>query len=169
MVENEPMLDGPIPGQSLTVEVGNRPWQQPSQYATVEEALQYYIPRLTHPDMLSGLLDTIESGIPLTTIAEAMQTSGAMEGKHNLDVGILVMPVLVETMAYLAEEAGVEYQIDSKKQNMEDEIPSSSSISLIMNELAEEKGEIPEEKVSEEEMPQEEVSKSLGGLMSRGE
>lgn len=163
------MLDGPIPGQSLTVEVGNRPWQQPAQYATVEEALQYYIPRLTHPDMLSGLLDTIESGIPLTTIAEAMQTSGAMEGKHNLDVGILVMPVLVETMAYLAEEAGVEYQINSKKQNMEDEIPSSSSISLIMNELAEEKGEIPEEKVSEEEMPQEEVSKSLGGLMSRGE
>ena len=166
------MLDGPIPGQSLTVEVGNRPWQQPAQYATVEEALQYYIPRLTHPDMLSGLLDTIETGIPLTTIAEAMQTSGAMEGKHNLDVGILVMPVLVETMAYLAEEAGVEYQIDSRKKSMEDEKPSSSAISLALRKLAEKEG-IPKEEiiepVEEEEMPQEEVSKPLGGLMSRGE
>ena len=104
-----PSFDRPIPGMSLTAELGNRPWQQPPQYATVEEALQWYIPRLINPEMIDQLLDVIESGLPLTTIADAMQTGGVMEGKHSLDVGILIIPVLIETMAYLAEEAGIEY------------------------------------------------------------
>ena len=104
-----PYIDGPIAGQSLTFELGNRPWQQPPQYSTVEEALQFYIPRLTNPELLDDLFNVMETGIPLTTIANAMQSSGVMEGKHSLDVGILIMPVLIETMAYLAEEADVEY------------------------------------------------------------
>ena len=39
----EPKIDAPIAGQSLTAELGNRPWQQPPQYTTVEEALQFYM------------------------------------------------------------------------------------------------------------------------------
>ena len=69
----EPSFDRPIPGMSLTAELGNRPWQQPPQYSTVEEALQWYIPRLTNPELLDQLLDVMETGIPLTTIANAMQ------------------------------------------------------------------------------------------------
>ena len=110
-----PMIDAPIPGQSLTAELGNRPWQKPPQYNTVEEALEYYIPRLTDPDMLDDLFDVMETGIPLTTIANALQSAGVMEGKHTIDVGILVMPVLIETMAYLAEESDIEYTMGSGK------------------------------------------------------
>ena len=37
MVETkEPIFDAPIPGMSLTAELGGRPWQSPPQYATVE-------------------------------------------------------------------------------------------------------------------------------------
>ena len=101
--EPQLFLDGPIPGQSLTPELGNRPWQNPPQYNTVEEALEYYIPRLVDPQIAPQLIDTMEMGIPLTTIANAMQIGGAMQGYHTIDVGILVMPVLIEMMAYLAE------------------------------------------------------------------
>ena len=31
-------FDAPIPGQSLTDEPGNAPWEKPAQYDTVEEA-----------------------------------------------------------------------------------------------------------------------------------
>ena len=41
----EPAFDAPIPGQSLTHEVGARPWQQPAQYPTVEGALEWYLSR----------------------------------------------------------------------------------------------------------------------------
>lgn len=161
----EPSFDRPIPGMSLTAELGNRPWQQPPQYSTVEEALQWYIPRLTNPELLDQLLDVMETGIPLTTIANAMQTSGVMEGKHSLDVGMLIMPVLIETMAYLAEEAEIEYVAGSNIEASPD-TPTESRIALAISKVREERGEEPEEpEMKEQPEPQEE--KPSSGLMSR--
>ena len=167
MVETaSPSFDRPIPGMSLTAELGNRPWQQPPQYTTVEEALQWYIPRLTNPELLDQLLDVMETGIPLTTIADAMQTGGVMEGKHSLDVGILILPVLIETMAYLAEEAGIEYTEGSNIEADTDSI-SGSRIALALSKVKDEiEPEVtekePMEKTTEEDAPPQ------GGLMSRG-
>ena len=126
--QQAPFLDGPIPGQSLTAELGNRPWQQPPQYETVEDALEYYIPRLVDPQVAPQLLDVIEMGVPLTTIANAMQIGGAMQGYHTIDVGILVMPVLIEMMAYLAEQAGVDYNMGTEDNRMGDTGYSETTI-----------------------------------------
>ena len=159
-----PMIDAPIAGQSLTAELGNRPWQQPPQYSTVEESLQYYIPRLTNPELLNELLDVMESGIPLTTIADAMQTGGVMEGKHSLDVGILILPVLIETMAYLAEAAGIEYTEGSNVE-ADPDTPTETRVALAISKVREERGEEPDEPQIEQTEPEEE--KPTGGLMSR--
>ena len=166
MVETlEPKIDAPIAGQSLTAELGNRPWQQPPQYTTVEEALQYYIPRLTNPEMLDDLFNVMETGIPLTTLANAIQSSGVMEGKHSLDVGILILPVLMETMAYLAEESGIEYVAGTNKKIGSDK-PSKAAIARAIAMVKKEKGESSEE--PEEEMQTEmELEEPSGGLMSR--
>jgi hypothetical protein len=161
-----PSFDRPTPGMSLTAELGNRPWQQPPQYTTVEEALQWYIPRLTNPELLDQLLDVMETGIPLTTIADAMQTGGVMEGKHSLDVGILILPVLIETMAYLAEEAGIEYTEGSNIEANPD-TPTESRVALALSKVREATGEPEEEKPKVEE-PEPEEEKPTGGLMSRG-
>ena len=161
----EPMIDAPIAGQSLTAELGNRPWQQPPQYSTVEDALQYYIPRLTNPEMLDDLLNVMETGIPLTTLANAIQSSGVMEGKHSLDVGILILPVLMETMAYLAEESDIEYVAGTNKKIGSDK-PSKAAIARAIAMVKKEKGESSEE--PEEEMQTEmELEEPSGGLMSR--
>jgi hypothetical protein len=171
-VQNSPSFERPIPGQGLTAELGARPWQNPPQYNTVEEALDYYVPRLVNPEFMGDLLDVIETGLPLTTIAEAMQNAGVMEGKHTIDVGILIMPVLIETMAYLAEEAGIDYEAGSNKTIDSDKI-SPSRIALIMKEIKDEEGKEPDPlagaPVREEEPPQQEESEeqSSGGLMSR--
>ena len=37
--EPAPTLDAPIPGQSLTAPVGDRPWQRPAALPTPEQAL----------------------------------------------------------------------------------------------------------------------------------
>ncbi len=161
----EPMIDAPIAGQSLTAELGNRPWQQPPQYTTVEEALQYYVPRLTNPEMLDDLFNVMETGIPLTTLANAIQSSGVMEGKHSLDVGILILPVLMETMAYLAEESDIEYVAGTNKKIGSDK-PSKAAIARAIAMVKKEQGESLEE--PEEEMQTEiELEEPSGGLMSR--
>ena len=161
----EPMIDAPIAGQSLTAELGNRPWQQPPQYSTVEDALQYYIPRLTNPEMLDDLLNVMETGIPLTTLANAIQSSGVMEGKHSLDIGILIMPVLIETMAYLAEEADVEYEVGTNKKIGSDK-PSNAAVASALA-LAEKEINKRNKEPEEEEKMEIELEEPSVGLMSR--
>ena len=105
----QPKLDAPIPGHSLTKELGSRPWQQPAQYTTVEDALDYYIPRLESDEVSQQLLDVLEMGIPVTTVANTMQLGSVMEGKHSVDVGMLILPVLVELIMLIADSAKIEY------------------------------------------------------------
>ena len=126
----ELMIDGPIPGQGLTAEYGNRPWQQPPQYNTVDQAMEFYVPRLLEPNFVEQLLDVIETGIPLSTIANAMQLGAVMEGKHSADVGILMIPIIVELMSYIAETAGIEYTT-GREEDQDDEDTRSSTICLL--------------------------------------
>lgn len=168
MVEaNSVSFERPIPGQGLTAELGARPWQNPPEYTTVEEALDYYVTRLVNPEFTENLLDVIETGLPLTTIADAMQNAGVMEGKHTIDVGILIMPVLIETMAYLAEEADIEYEAGSNK-TIDSDLISPARIALAKKKMAD-KGQLMEEPKEEEEPVMEEPQQEQpsGGLMSR--
>jgi hypothetical protein len=158
----EALIDAPIAGQSLTSEVGGWPWEQPPQYSTVEEALEFYLPRLTEPTLQNDLMNVIEMGLPLTTIANALQQGAVMQGTHSLDVGILVMPVIMEMLAYLATERGIEFNMGT---NVEvDNNPSGVAVKLALKKLKAKEGE-PEEKPEEE--PENVVEEPIGGLMSR--
>ena len=113
----EPRFEAPIAGMSMTHEVGARPWQTPPQYSSVEEALQYYIPRMEDDAFTDNLLNVIEMGMPLTTLANTIQLAGVMENRHTVDVGILIIPVLIEMMQLVAEAEGIEYVTGMEKDN----------------------------------------------------
>jgi hypothetical protein len=159
----EPIFSAPVPGEALTAELGSRPWQQPPQFSTVERAIEYYIPRLTSEEVSSSLMDVLEMGIPVTTVANTMQLAGVMEGKHSVDVGILVMPVLVEMISYMADAAGIEYDsgTEKTKQKIKSSLVDKALVKLQeeIEEPAEETESIEMEIVEEAEEPQ--------GLMSR--
>ena len=107
-----PLLDGPIPGQSLTSEPGNRPWENPPKMATVEEAIEFYINRLSNPDMLNRSLDILEkTDLPITVLVEVMTMGGVMQGLHSVDISVLVSPILVEFMRVAADKAGIDYSL----------------------------------------------------------
>jgi len=158
-MRNEPTFDAPIPGMSLTHELGARPWQTPAQFPSVDEAIQYYMESMSSDEFIDQLIDVIEMGVPLADIANTMQLSGVMEGLHSVDVGALVSPVLIEMMSFLAESAGVEYVVQAK-QDKEDKISDAKMAKIIQKlELTtEEKEEENVEEVNEE---------AITGLMSR--
>lgn len=162
----QPKLDAPIPGHSLTKELGSRPWQQPAQYTTVEDALDYYIPRLESDEVSQQLLDVLEMGIPVTTVANTMQLGSVMEGKHSVDVGMLILPVLVELIMLIADSAGVEYTSGLEK----DKKMRSSTIDMAISKFKEQKDE-PELDEGDSEQTIEEMKKAADeratGLMSR--
>ena len=168
----QPKLDAPIPGQSLTHELGARPWQQPAQYTTVEDALDYYIPRLESEEVTNQLLDVLEMGIPVTTVANTMQLSSVMEGKHSVDVGMLILPVLVELIMLIADSAKIEYTSGLEK----DKKMRGSLVDLAVSKFNEDKNKTKDSDVVEEKDDGKLVADSMkqaaegrvGGLMSRG-
>ena len=156
-------VDAPIPGQSLTAPLGDRPWQNPSRYSTVEEAIQYYMPRLTSSSMGGQLMDMLEMGIPIDTIVDTVQLGGVMEGVHSVDVGILVSPVLAEAIEQMAIAAEVDYRVEG--QEVDEEVPDDSQIAIAMMEAAKSTGEQIKETPEEVEEPVEEPQPK--GLMAR--
>lgn len=167
--KEKPMLDGPIPGQSLTSEPGARPWEQPAKYSTIEEAIEFYIDSLSQPKKMAGLLDKIEEGAPLTLIADTLQTQGVTQGLHSLDVGILISPVLIEFMKASAEQADVPYTIGTEEEDVANE-QDEAMATRISKELYEEEQE-PSMMEEEEEpaMPEEEAPRGLMARPSKAE
>lgn len=162
----QPMLDAPIPGMSMTHELGARPWQNPPQYNTVEEALDYYIPRLQSDEVSEQLLDVLEMGIPVTVIANTMQLAGVMEGKHTIDVGMLALPVIVELIMLIGDAAKIDYNSGLEKDKRVRSSLIDNAIERVSetpddDKLSEEKSGsvIKEMKTAAEER--------VGGLMSR--
>jgi len=102
-------FDAPIPGQSLTHELGARPWQNPPQYSTLEEALEFYVPRLSNKNFVGRMIDILERGVPITALAETMTLGGVMQGLHSIDVAVLLNPIIVEFMESAAKKAGIDY------------------------------------------------------------
>ena len=125
MAKDNNIFDAPIPGQSLTAELGARPWQQPAQHSTVEDAFEFYVKKITDPEVNDSLLDTLEMGTPVTSISEIIVQSGAMEGKHTIDVSIQLLPVIMELIAYVAESSGIKYNMGIEKTIDQDVIPES--------------------------------------------
>jgi hypothetical protein len=165
MAERDP-FDYPIPGEGMTAELGSRPWQNPPQYASVEQALEFYIPKLVSEELYDGILDSMELGIPLTTMADSMQSAAVMQGLHTVDVGILAMPVLIEMLAYIGDEAGIEYNLGMDKPIDEDKI-SSTKIALAMKKMREKLPEALEEREEEPEMEEPMPEPAPTGLMAR--
>ena len=157
-------LDAPIPGQSLTTEPKSRPWEQPPKYTTAEEALDFYVPRLSDPEMAAPMVDVMEQGTTVVAVAEMIQSSGVMQGLHSVDVGLIIAPVIVELLVTQADLAEIEYKVGTEKSD----IPDSSMINRAVDNVGEEyfdTGVDPMEEEIMEEAPQVQPE----GIMSRRE
>jgi len=99
----------PIPGESLTREMGNYPWEQPPTFNTVEEGVDYYIKLLSEEEVQDDLMVMIDMGVPIDIIADSITTGGTMNGKHTLDVAYLLNPVIESYIKAQADVIGMTY------------------------------------------------------------
>ena len=104
----------------------------------------------------------LEMGIPVTTIANTMQLGGVMEGKHSVDVGMLVLPVLVELIMLIGDAAKVDYVSGLEKEERLD----SSLIDLAVTQFNEQQDKKVNDEVEIEEV-ETPIEDRTGGLMSR--
>lgn len=163
----EQSFDRPIPGMGMTHEVGARPWQNPPTYATVEEATDYYVERMGSEQFKSQLIDVMEMGIPLTTIANTMQLSSVMEGVHSVDVGMLLLPILVELLKSIGDSVDAKYVTGMENDGNGNN--SVSALKIIDSMKRSANDSVEEEVVQPQELPmeQEETDNEPMGLMAR--
>ena len=105
-------FDRPIPGQSLTDEPKNNPWEQPPEMDTIEEVTKYYINNLANQDVIDDLAAMCQVGSPLKPIVQSIVTSGQMRGLHTVDNSFLVSPIIHEFLKQAIESMGVEVDDD---------------------------------------------------------
>lgn len=177
MAEYVPSFKGPVPGQSLTSNIKNNLWQRPPQYATVQEAIDYYLDMMVNGDTLRDFADVMEAGVPLTAIANSLQLGSVMKGKHTIDVGIMCLPVIIEVLIIIAERAGVDYFIGTEEEKMTPQL-SSARMSKIKMEIKKEMREATRNLFGEDEdmampdesemMPEQQAAQEpMSGLMAR--
>ena len=173
---NQPLLDAPISGQHMTSELGGRPWQQAPQYKTVDEAIEYYLDKMASEEFTDQLVDVLEMDVPVTTLANTLQLGGVMDGKHTVDVGMLVMPLLMEMIMLVGDMADVKYDsgmenpnkgktrdtlVESVKMKLQRELDKKEGMLFSDDEL----GEDTSEEVKDVEEPT--MEEEPKGLMAR--
>ena len=109
-IREEIPLEAPIAGMSMTHELGARPWQTPPKQTTVQEVIAHYIERMQDDSLTEQIVNILQSDIPVTTLANTIQLAGVMEGRHSIDTGMLVLPVIMEMIMLIADAEGIEYQ-----------------------------------------------------------
>jgi hypothetical protein len=150
MAANMAALNAPVPGMSLTTEPGNRPWETPPSMATVEEAIEFYTQRiLGNDDAHDDLLEVMEAGIPVRNLANIINKASVMEGKHSLDVGFLVLPVIEELLMAVADTYGARY-ITSVEDIAKEKLVSPRQARLAVEELNNNKAAEPESPTAKE-------------------
>tara|TARA_R100001510_G_C7647268_1_gene204618 strand:+ start:626 stop:1129 length:504 start_codon:yes stop_codon:yes gene_type:complete len=164
-IREELPLEAPIAGMALTHEVGARPWQNPPQQASVQEAIAHYIERMQDESLTEQIVNILQSDVPVTTLANTIQLAGVMEGRHSIDVGVLILPVIMEMIMLIADAEGIKYQTGMER-DIEAEVKDSrilAGISKAREELSEDRKETDEQIIETEE----ELAEMPRGLMGR--
>ena len=168
MYENreEPTFDLPVPGMGMTHEVGARPWQQPAQYTKVDDVAQYYIGKMSDDAFATNVLNLLETKMPVTMIANAMQTTNMMNGVHSLDVGMLSLPIIMEMIMFIADSEGIEY-VTGTERNIEADL-EDTTIQLAIQNADTESSIPPQEEMVEEDEPMAKDTMPTGLMTRRG-
>lgn len=152
----------PIPGQSLTAEPRNAPYERPAEIHDPEEALVLHIDRLNNPEALVALAQSVDMGLDVRTITEGILRSAVMAGVHSVDTSLLIAPVVHEFIRSNLDVMGYEYDngFGTKEERLSNsktvaEVTEKQRLKKIAKDLAEKKGTKPKVEQEVPEVPEE--------------
>jgi len=169
-------FERPIPGQSLTTEPKNAPYERPPEIVDPVEALNVHIENLLKPGAMEDALYFLEYGVDLVTLVQGILRGAVMEGIHSIDVSLIIAPVIHEYIKGFADADGLDYKEGWETEEEEKALSyrrDAERAKKLMNKLREEEGqaipttmkEMTEEPEMEPEVEEEEPAKT--GLMAR--
>jgi|TARA_B110000977_G_scaffold191394_1_gene263473 hypothetical protein len=161
-----------IPGQSLTAEPKNAPYENPPEINTEEGAVMWHLERLLEDDRLESLSDTLELGVDVVSLTEGLLRGAVLDGIHSIDISLVIAPVIHEFIASTAVKLGLDFEEglpdDSKERTSIKYQINSRKARKMLDELDLEgdTDDVVEEENTQEELPMDMPKVSIG-LMAR--
>ena len=140
------LLKAPIPGQSLTDEPKNYPWENPPEIVDPEEAIAMHMSKFNDPEVIDNMLDLLELGFPVRALAESILTASVAAGWHNIDISLIIAPFMHEHIKSIAMEAGVSFKEGLDEPDADKEAKERESIRARVSKAL---SEMPEEEQDE--------------------
>ena len=104
------VFNRPIPGQALTDEPKNYPWERPPEITEPNEAVRYHLDRISDPEVIDNIFFALDMGIPVKVLTDSMMTGAVGKGVHDIDKSLLIERVVRKAVMKMADAAGVEYR-----------------------------------------------------------
>ena len=98
------MFDGPIPGASLTTELGAEPHEKPPVYTDPDEAYEFLMNKVQSPEAFKRIMISAKLDIPVELTVRAIVFSGWALGQYTHDVMLLIFGPVFDGVLDLLEE-----------------------------------------------------------------
>ena len=169
------MFDGPIPGASLTTELGAEPHEKPPVYTDPDEAYEFLMNKIQSPEAFKRLMISAKLDIPVELTVRAVVFSGWALGQYTHDVMLLIFGPVFDGVLDLLEENDIPHialaeraeddTLEEAMQELEKYEKFKSGEDVDSEMISEEVSEEPEEETEEE--PEMDIPDT--GLMGRRE
>lgn len=169
-------FDRPIPGMAMTSPLGKYPYEQPPEMVEAEEVFQYYMDKIADEEAIDDIALVCDMGVPLKPIVQSMLIANQMEGKHSIDVGLIIAPLLHAFLkGAIKAQTGIDVKDDDRDYQKEvDDKEMQKFKALTMKYIADidKQGdpgvELLKDIVEPEATPEEPVKEKPMGLMAKG-
>ena len=163
------MFDAPIPGSSLTTELGSEPHERPAEIADPADAYQFIADNIATEDAFERIAVAAEIGVPVELIARSIVFSAWANGKIGFDTMYLIYAPIFELMMAMLDKSNVKYIPLAKRKADKTLEEAMDLLKEREEEIKELTGETDEpEEVQEDEPSEDEEDKPSiprGGLM----
>jgi hypothetical protein len=169
------MFDGPIPGASLTTELGAEPHEKPPVYTDPDEAYEFLMNKVQSPEAFKRIMISAKLDIPVELTVRAIVFSGWALGQYTHDVMLLIFGPVFDGVLDLLEENDIPHialaeraeddTLEEAMQELEKYEKFKSGEDVDSEMVSEEVNEEPEEETEEE--PEMDIPDT--GLMGRRE
>ena len=156
------VMSGPIPGQSWTDEPGKYPYERPPQFTNPNDAVEYLWGRMMRRDTFVSVVSLLDTGVPITHVADTTLYAGVMEGLYTLDVAFIIRDVFISMLIVMCKKAGIKPVLYAKGMKK----PGETQLEQAMQAAAaQEKGNAMPEQKTDETIA--EVKKATAGLLKK--
>ena len=92
--KNTALFNVSVPGESWTQPLGQHPYEQPPEFNTPKEALNFILDKYYHPVTFSNVVKVLSTGVSIELIVDTLVFTGFSQGKYTVDVAELIKPAL---------------------------------------------------------------------------